>query len=171
MSMTADLLTGARGLIAFGMILALSNRYVATAAVLLALAWITDFLDGRAARAGSGDTLLGGWDLEVDTLVGAAVLIGLDRGDLIPGWLAWGLLLLLGIPFLVLRHPTPAMILQAVAYASVLFHAWSTPVRWVLPAAILLVLVADFERFRTVTLPSFFSGFLVLLPDRDGEDR
>ncbi len=40
-----------------------------------------------------------------------------------------------------------------------------------LPAAILLVLVADFERFRTVTLPSFFSGFLVLLPDRDGEDR
>jgi len=33
------------------------------------------------------------------------------------------------------------------------------------------ILVIAFNRFRTTTLPTFFSGFLELLPERGGEGR
>lgn len=39
------------------------------------------------------------------------------------------------------------------------------------PLTILIILVPDFERFRTITLPDFFSGFLELLPERGGKER
>ena len=44
-------------------------------------------------------------------------------------------------------------------------------VRWLPPLTILVILVLDFERFRTITLPDFFSGFLELLPERGGKER
>lgn len=143
------------------------------AAVLLSLAWITDILDGRLARAGEGTTRLGDRDMDVDTLVGAAVLLGLQLGDQAPGWLTGGTILLLGIPYLVLRHPTLSMSLQAIAYGLMLMLLWSEagPVRWILPLTIAGILILDFERFRTTTLPGFFSGFLQLFPERGGEDR
>ena len=39
------------------------------------------------------------------------------------------------------------------------------------PLTILILLVPDFERFRTIELPGFFSGFLELLPEREGKER
>ena len=173
MALTADILTAARGLIAFTLIASLAERRLTATAVLISLAWLTDLLDGRVARAGSTETRLGNWDLEVDTLVGAAVLVGLQMGGAIPSWLMWGTLLLLGIPFLILRRPTLAMALQAIAYASLLKLLWTEAgtARWLPPITIAAIMFIDFERFRTITLPAFFSGFLELLPQRGGEDQ
>ena len=39
------------------------------------------------------------------------------------------------------------------------------------PLTILIILVPDFERFRTISLPGFFGGFLELLPERGGKER
>ena len=39
------------------------------------------------------------------------------------------------------------------------------------PLTILILLVPDLERFRTITLLGFFSGFLELLPERGGKER
>lgn len=39
------------------------------------------------------------------------------------------------------------------------------------PLTILISLVADFERSRTIELPGLFSGFLELLPERGGKER
>jgi phosphatidylglycerophosphate synthase len=173
MALVADLLTLSRALIAIGLIAALSGRHLSTVAILISLAWLTDLLDGRAARAGAGGTRLGGWDLGVDTTVGVGALVGLLIAGAIPSWLAWGALLLLGVPFVILRHPTLSMILQAIAYAGVLALLWSEAggIRWVPPVTIVTILVVGFNRFRTTTLPTFFSGFLELLPERGGERR
>ena len=173
MALAADLLTVSRGLIAIGLIAALSGRHLSIVAVLISLSWLTDLLDGRAARAGAGTTRLGEWDLGVDTLVGVGVLVGLLIAGAIPMWLAWGALLLLGVPFIILRHPTLSMILQAIAYAGILVLLWREAggIRWVPPLTIATILLIGFNRFRTTTLPTFFSGFLELLPERGGKGR
>ena len=173
MALAADLLTMSRGLIAIGLIAALSGRHLSIVAALISLAWLTDLFDGRAARAGAGTTRLGGWDLGIDTMVGVGALIGLLIAGAIPLWLAWGALLLLGGPFVIFRHPTLSMSLQAIAYAGVLSLLWreAGAIRWLPPATIATILVIGFNRFRTTTLPTFFSGFLELLPERGGEGR
>ena len=173
MALLADLLTGARAVMAFGLVASLAGERLTTAGLLLSGAWLTDVFDGRLARSGTASTRLGGRDLDVDTLVGAGVLVGLQLGDVAPLWITWGALLLLGVPYLILKHPTLSLSLQAVAYALFLSLLWSEAgaVRWLPPLTILFILVLDFERFRTITLPGFFSGFLELLPERGGKGR
>ncbi|NNC41373.1 MAG: CDP-alcohol phosphatidyltransferase family protein [Acidimicrobiia bacterium] len=173
MTLAADLLTTSRGLIAIGLIAAISGRHLSTVAVLISVAWLTDLFDGRAARAGAGSTRLGRWDLGVDTMVGVGALVGLLMAGAIPVWLAWGALLLLGVPFAIFRHPTLSMVLQAIAYAGVLALLWreAGAIRWLPPLTIATILVIGFNRFRETTLPTFFSGFLELLPERGGERR
>ena len=173
MALLADLLTGARAVIAFGLVASLATERLTTAGLLLSLAWLTDVFDGRFARAAASPTRLGDRDLDVDTLVGAGVLVGLQLGETVPIWITWGALLILGVPYLILKHPTLSMSMQAIAYALVLNLLWTEAgaVRWVPPLTILIILVLDFERFRTITLPGFFSGFLRLLPERGEEDQ
>ena len=93
---TADVLTLARLAIAPVLVAALAAEQRGTAAALLAAAWLTDALDGRAARASDVPTRLGGADLLVDTAVGAGALLGLALAGEFPGWLAATLLVTLG---------------------------------------------------------------------------
>jgi phosphatidylglycerophosphate synthase len=59
-------------------------------AALLASAWLSDFFDGRLARAYIGRTCLGDVDLWADTLVGAGAPLGLTVGEGSPRWSASG---------------------------------------------------------------------------------
>jgi hypothetical protein len=65
------------------------------------------------------------------------------------------------------------MVLQAIAYAGVLTLLWGEAgaFRWLPPLTIATILVIGFNRFRETTLPTFFNGFLELLPERGGERR
>lgn len=173
MAWIADLLTGVRGLIAFALIASLASGFLKTSAALVALAWITDNLDGRIARKSERETRFADRDLDVDTMVGAGILVGVVLGGYAGTWLVWGSLLLLGVPYVLLRRPTLSMLLQAVAYAIHLRLLWTEAreVFWVPVLAIGAILIIDFDRFRTVTLPTFFGGFRELLPQRGGDEQ
>jgi phosphatidylglycerophosphate synthase len=54
--------------------------------VLLTVAWASDFLDGRMARAGAGSRL-GRWDVIADVMVGAGAALGLGLSGAFPMWL------------------------------------------------------------------------------------
>jgi phosphatidylglycerophosphate synthase len=83
----ADLLTLVRLGAAPSLAAALAADGLAIAAALLAGAWLTDALDGQAARASGRRTYLGRFDLVVDTAVGAGALVGLTLADEMPALL------------------------------------------------------------------------------------
>jgi cardiolipin synthase (CMP-forming) len=116
----ADLLTLARLAAAPALAVALAADRLTIAAALLAGAWLTDALDGQAARASGRPTLLGRHDLVVDTAVGAGAVMGLTIAGEIPALLTVTLLVVLGGGFLLLRNPALSMALQAVDYACLL---------------------------------------------------
>ena len=120
----ADLLTLARLAVAPTLMATLAAGRLAAAAALLAGAWLTDALDGPAARAAELQTRLGRFDLVVDTAVGAGALAGLALAGDVPATLAGTLLAVLGTGFLVLRNPALSMALQAVGYAWFLWTLW-----------------------------------------------
>jgi phosphatidylglycerophosphate synthase len=80
----ADLLTLGRLAAAPALAVAVAAHRLAIAAALLAGGWLTDALDGQAARASGRPTVLGRFDLVVDTAVGAGAVIGLTIGGEIP---------------------------------------------------------------------------------------
>src|SRR6266545_4499368 len=93
--LAADALTIARLVVAVALIPVLGARRVTLGAVLLGCAWISDFLDGRAARASAGRTRLGDVDLWADTFVGAGAVLGFTLSGWIPPALGLGLVGLL----------------------------------------------------------------------------
>jgi cardiolipin synthase len=84
-----------------GLVYALSPRYFGGLAVVVALAGLTDVLDGFVARRLEGSTPLGGaLDPVVDGVFFGAAAIGLAAGGAYPGWLA---------AVVVLRYLLPAL--------------------------------------------------------------
>lgn len=81
LGLVTDGLTLARVVLAAALVPALGARRTALAASIVGSAWLTDFFDGRAARASAAPTRLGPLDLWADTLVGAAAVLG---------FMAWG---------------------------------------------------------------------------------
>ena len=166
----ADSLTLTRALLAPVLAVVLARGRLESAAVLLSIAWLSDFADGRVARAGRGRTLLGGFDLSADTLVGAGVLVGLAADGYIPAPVAAAVLLVLGGGFLVLRNEALSMALQAVGYGGFLWRLWTegSAFVWspVLTAAAIAVL--DRRRFTGIVLPMFFGGVRSALALRRG---
>ncbi|HYV01610.1 MAG TPA: CDP-alcohol phosphatidyltransferase family protein, partial [Actinomycetota bacterium] len=113
MGLAADALTLARLVVAGALIPVLGARRLSLAAVLLGAAWISDFLDGRAARASAGRTRLGDVDLWADTFVGAGVVLGLTVWGWVPPAVGLGLTALLLAAFALTRNEAMSMLLQA----------------------------------------------------------
>lgn len=163
----ADALTLTRALLALVLAVVLARGRLAPAAVLLSVAWLTDFADGRVARAGRGRTRLGGFDLPADTLVGAGVLVGLAADGYVPAPVAAAVLLVLGGGFLVLRNEALSMALQAVGYNGLLWTARSAHL-WAPVITIAAIAVLDRRRFTRIVLPGFFGGMRSALALRRG---
>jgi hypothetical protein len=168
----ADLLTVLRLAAAPALAAALAAGRLAIAGALLAGAWLTDALDGQAARASGTRTHLGRLDLIVDTAVGAGALVGLTLARHIPVLLAGALLVVLGGGFLMLRNPALSMALQATGYAWLLWTLWDEgePAVW-LPVATAagLALVLHRRLFQTV-IPAFFDGLATMSRRRERFD-
>jgi uncharacterized membrane protein YfcA len=160
MAWVADILTAARVPLAVILAAAVAADQLETSIVILMAAWMTDALDGRAARASRKTTYLGDWDFRVDMTVCAGILTGIaiaGRGSI---WLV-SLIVLVGMgSSIVTCNPSPAMFFMGVSYAW-FFGILLTerPGLWWLPfAAIAALLVLDWKRFTTVILPAFFKG-------------
>lgn len=155
----ADGLTAGRMVLAMPLIVStFSGRWTATAA-LLAMAWWSDFLDGKLARISAVTTRLAGWDLIADTTVGTGVLVGLLAGGHLP--VGWGVVGgLLGLVFVVFRNPAASFLLQGIAYSGALwFIAGRSALGLSLTTATIAVIaVLDARHFVGWVLPTFFRG-------------
>ena len=160
----ADLLTLVRLGVAPALTAPLAAGRLAVAAALLAGAWLTDALDGPAARASGISTHLGRFDLVVDTAVGAGALVGLTLAGELPAPLVGALLVVLGGGFLVLRNPALSMALQAVGYAWLLWMLWDEGEQavWLPLATASGLLVVLHRRLLRTVIPAFLRGLATL---------
>ena len=164
----ADGLTGTRAVASPLLALVVGGGQLELGAFVLSLSWILDALDGAAARAASGPTRLGRWDLVVDSLVGAGLLLGLAASAHVSWVLAAAVLVVLGGGSVALGNPALAMAMQAVPYGTfmwLLFHQ-NTAWWWLPPATVIAIGIACARRFTQVVLPEFFSGIGSLFPRR-----
>lgn len=164
MAWIADALTASRVLLAVLLALAVASGSFPTATVVLVVAWLTDSLDGRLARAAAADTRLGDWDFRVDVSLGVAILVGLMLSGLASAWLVLVVIATLTGLTLVTGNPAPSMLLLAFAYTWFLWLLLDLrPPLWWLPfASIVLLLVVEWRRFLAVILPAFFRGVATL---------
>lgn len=155
----ADGLTAVRLLAAVVLVPAVWTARWTSVAVLLSLAWLSDFLDGRTARRAPGETRLGGLDVTADTAVGAALVIGLAGAGTIPWWAAIGAITVLGSLFAA-GNLAASMLLQLTGYLPVLnILRLERPSLWWLPyAAIVVIGIADRRRLLHVSIPAFLRG-------------
>lgn len=168
----ADLLTLMRLAAAAALAVALAAGRLELAAVLLAAAWLTDAVDGHAARASGAPTHLGRFDLLVDTGVGAGALVGLTLAGEIPALLTGVLLLLLGGGFLLLRNPALSMSLQAIGYAWLLWTLWDEGEQavWLPLATAGGLLLVFHRRLLRTEIPAFLNGLATMRRRREGFD-
>lgn len=167
---TADGLTAYRAFVAVALVPVLGARRVALAAALLGTGWISDFLDGRAARASAGPTRLGRTDLWVDTLVGAGAVLGCVAAGWMPAPLGVGLVALLVAGFALTRNEALSMLLQATGYGLVLWRTWASghtlALLWLL-AIIATIGVVNRRIFWERSVPTFLGGLAALVRGPD----
>jgi phosphatidylglycerophosphate synthase len=159
-ALTADGLTLLRAALAVPLLVLTAREAVDAAAVVLSVAWWSDFLDGRFARATTAPTRLGRWDPAVDALVGAGLLAGLLVGGAV-GWVPLGVAgVAFAAVFIGTGNPAAGMLLQAVAYAGFIGALAAGGGGWrLLPLlSALAILLLDARRFVAVVLPDFFDG-------------
>ena len=157
----ADVLTIARLVVAVALIPVLGARRLTLGAVLLGSAWISDFLDGRAARASAGRTRLGDVDLWADTFVGAGAVLGFTVWGWIPPAIGLGLAALLLAAFALTRNEAMSMLLQATGYALVIWRTWrdGPPASlWLLLTIIAVIAVVNWRILWQRSLPTFLGG-------------
>jgi phosphatidylglycerophosphate synthase len=130
-----------------------------TAALLLALGWLSDFADGKLARGAETPTHLGDWDLATDTLVGAALVVGLVGLGVMPPLVGLGLALALGTLFIA-GNVAASMLLQLLGYLPFLFLLWThrPPLWWVPFVTAALLAVVDWRRLVLINIPAFLRG-------------
>lgn len=164
MAWIADALTASRVLLAVMLAVAVASGALPTATVILVIAWLTDLLDGRLARAATAETRFGDWDFRIDVTLGAAILIGLMLSGLASVWLVVIPIAMLAGLTILTGNPAPSMLLLAFAYAWFLWLLLDLrPLLWWLPfASIVVLLVVDWRRFFGVILPAFFRGVVTL---------
>ncbi len=155
----ADGLTASRFVLAVAVVPLVASGAWRAAAIVVAVAWWTDFFDGRLARRTTG-TRLGDWDPRADTAVGAGIVIGLAAGGHVPAlpWLLAGGLF--AAIYLFTGNFAFGQLVQALGYGPLLwFAAGSDAIALgVLAGTIAAVGVMDAPRFVSHTLPAFFEG-------------
>jgi hypothetical protein len=161
LGLAADGLTLGRMVVAVALIPVLGVRRVALGAALLGSAWLSDYFDGRAARASTGRTRLGDFDLWADTFVGAGAVLGFTVWGWVPPVVGVGLATLLLTAFALTRNEAISMLLQATGYALVLWRTWrdgyTVPLWWLL-TIIAVIAVVNRRIFWERSLPTFLSG-------------
>lgn len=163
----ADALTGSRFLLAFVAIPVVDAGAWRTAALVVAAAWWTDYLDGKVARSTTG-TRLGRWDPYADTAVGVGIVIGLAAGGHVPA-LPW-IIATVGLAgtYLFTANFAFGQLTQAIGYGPLLWYAAveDVPAIVVLVGTIVVIAILDARRFVTHTLPTFFEGMRLKKPAR-----
>jgi phosphatidylglycerophosphate synthase len=161
LALIADGLTVSRFLLGASLVPVLGGMRVGLGASLVGTAWITDFLDGRAARASSVPSRLGAFDLWADTLVGAGAVLGFVTWGWVPASIGLSLVVVLLASFALTRIEALSMILQAVGYALVLWRVWRDGPAVALAWLLSIVAVIGFVNRRILwerSLPTFFGG-------------
>lgn len=169
LGLAADGLTLWRFIVAVALIPILETRRLVLGAGLLGTAWISDFLDGRAARASQGRTRLGEVDLFADTLVGAGAVLGFTAWGWVPPVLGLGLTVLLLTTFALSRNEAMSMLLQATGYALVLWRTWQdghAVALWWLLSIIAVIAVVNRRIFWERSLPTFLGGMAAVVRRR-----
>ena len=167
--LAADALTLGRLVVALALIAVLGTGRVTLGAALLGFAWISDFLDGRAARASGGRTRLGDVDLWADTFVGAGVVLGFTVWGWVHPVVGLGLVAVLLAAFALTRNEAMSMLLQATGYALALWRTWRDghPASlWWLLTIIVVIAVVNRRIFWERSLPTFFGGLAATLRRR-----
>ena len=164
----ADGLTVMRVLLAVAVVPVLGTGRTTIAAVLVGSAWLSDFFDGRAARASATPTRLGELDLWADTLVGAGAVLGFVVAGRLPLPMGVGVVVLLAA-FALTGNEAMSMLLQATGYGLVLWHTGrdghTGSLVWLL-AVIAGVAVVNRRVFWERSLPTFFAGVAAMLRGR-----
>lgn len=155
----ADALTAARSIAALVAFPLISSRNWTMVALLFSLVWLSDLLDGRLARLSSGQTRLGDFDLLVDTVFGAGVVISLTAAGVIPFALGAGAMIVFGGLFLA-GNTAAAMLLQLTGFIPVMAILWQErPQTWWAPFLVAaLAAVVDWRRLIQVNIPAFLRG-------------
>ena len=169
--LTADGLTLWRLMVAAALIPVLAFGWPGLGAALLGTAWLSDFFDGRAARASSGPTSLGDLDLWADTLVGAGVVLGFTLWGWVPLVFGLGLVAILLAAFAVTQIEAMSMILQATGYGLELWRLWREAYVGSLTWLLLIIVGIAFVNRRILwerSLPTFFGGIATLSRRRTG---
>jgi phosphatidylglycerophosphate synthase len=158
-TVVADGLTVLRFVIAIVLIPATWSLSLGVSAWLVSVAWVTDVLDGRLARAVGEEGRMGRWDLTADTAVGAGLLVGLAGSGEIPALFAFAVLVIMGTLFL-LGNFAASMLLQVAGYSSLITLLWSRrPSVWWMPmVTAVLVGIIDWRRLLQVNVPGFLRG-------------
>lgn len=161
----ADMLTLSRLLSVPLAVWVTATRSLNTAMILVGLAWCSDYFDGRLARSAERKTRLSQWDLRADLWLAA----GLGAGMGMAGYFSWWVIVpLAGFVFLgplFLTNPSPMMVGLACLYTMFLWTLVSRGGWWWLPALYLLVLLAaDWDRFRGVIMPALWRSLSALIP-------
>lgn len=165
----ADGLTASRVVIAMIVTVASYRADWAFVALLLSIAWWSDFFDGKLARRAGGGTRLGLWDLRVDTAVGAMLLLGMLVGGHIS--VTWGAIgVCFGIGYLLIANGSFAMVLQAIAYGHALWFALGVglPGFAIASGTIAMIALMSWSWFLHEVIPSFLRG---LVPGREREPK
>lgn len=154
----ADLLTLARIGLAAVLAVSISGGEESRAALVLALAWLSDSADGALARVGSG-ARLGRWDVLADAAVGAGALLGLSAAGSISPLAAIGAVAVLG-GLLVAGNLAAGMLLQLAGYLPFLWMLWvERPGLWWLPPSTAVVIgVLEWRQLIEVNIPNFLRG-------------
>lgn len=166
----ADLITYSRGLLCFVLVylgIVQGAEALSTAAVIMLLAWMGDFLDGPIARRSrvQYQTWIGNHDLEVDMLVSVGLLAYLTASGYV-SMLITGLYLLVWVIVFwkwgIQR--SPGMLFQTPTYAWFLWVALRDARMYglILVAWILAVVLITWPRFPQQVVPGFLNGFKAL---------
>lgn len=167
--LVADGLTLMRLLIAVVVIPVAWTGDLTPTAVLVSVAWLTDLLDGRLARASGVPGRLGTWDLRADTAVGTGLMVGLVGSGLVPAWI-----LALVAMFLLVSvrgSAAGAMLAQLCGYLPLLFLLWTRrPIGWWVPfVAATAIGLVDWRRLVRINIPAFIGGLRLAITAFSGD--
>ena len=168
----ADALTSARIVMAPVLAALLAQRRIDAAAIVLGVAWATDFLDGRAARGASRPTKLNGWDLRVDAWLAVGQGVGLGFGGYVSWWLIGPITALVAWGSVTLRNPSPVMVgIGALSGALVWVILFESAVWWLPVAYGVILWIVDWNRFWQVIMPALWRGVVSIVRFERHEDR
>jgi hypothetical protein len=163
----ADLITIARGLVAFCLVwvgMARGAAGLSLAAWLMLCDWMGDMLDGRIARRSRIQyrTWIGDHDLEVDMAVSLGLLAYLILAGFVNPWLAGAYVLSWFVYFWGQRGISHSlgMLFQAPVYSWLIWVALhqAPPAGWTIVIFLALVVLITWPYFPKVMVPGFLAG-------------